>query len=507
MATKKTQYVLIPAAGLVASDQNPKQMQFFQAMHQAASFTNKIHSLSTEISAPPIKVLDSIGDNKAKLVEAAPEDLAALRASHPSVRILPVIYFERAVMRYRVSTGARVSAGGAKAKAAAKLGKAAIRITITSSKDGKPVANALVVAFTDFANRVGAQGTTNAKGQVGLALGGSSKTIERLYVYPAFGYWPGLQSKLTLKTGSKISVQAIDLAYVDCVRHFYPGNDLTFGQGVTVGVIDSGVATNHPGLIVQGGQNTVPGEKPADYGDNGTEGHGTHVAGIIASRGTPPHGIRGIAPGATLRSYRVFPQGGNQASNYAIAKAIDVGIADKCDLLNMSLGGGAPDTLTEEALTAAHDAGVVVFAATGNDDRNPVSFPAANSMCQAVSAMGRKGTFPHGTEPGGSVAAPYGKDKKNFIASFSNIGPETDLTGPGVGVISTVPAGFGVMSGTSMATPAQTGAAARLLATQKNILQMSRDQNRAAAMISAIAASCKLLGFGAIYEGKGMISP
>jgi subtilisin family serine protease len=289
------------------------------------------------------------------------------------------------------------------------------------------------------------------------------------------------------------------------VRHFYPGTDLTLGQGVTVGVVDSGVATNHPGLVVQGGQNTVPGEKPGDYGDNGTEGHGTHVAGIIASRGTPPKGIRGVAPGATLRSYRVFPKGGNQASNYAIAKAIDAGVADGCDLLNMSLGGGNPDTLTEEALTAAHDAGVVVFAANGNDDRKPVSFPAAFSMCQAVSAMGRKGTFPKGTEPNGSIASPYGKDKRNFVATFSNIGAETDLTGPGVGVISTVPAGFGVMSGTSMATPAETGAAARLLATHKNILGMPRDQNRAAAMISALAAACKRLGFGAIYEGKGMI--
>jgi hypothetical protein len=57
-------------------------------------------------------------------------------------------------------------------------------------------------------------------------------------------------------------------------------------------------------------------------------------------------------------------------------------------------------------------------------------------MCQDVSAMGRLGTFPKETEPNGSVAAPFGKDKKNVIADFSNIGPETDLTGPGVGVIS-----------------------------------------------------------------------
>jgi subtilisin len=135
-----------------------------------------------------------------------------------------------------------------------------------------------------------------------------------------------------------------------------------------------------------------------------------------------------------------------------------------------------------------------------------VSFPAANDMCQAVSAMGIKGTFPAGTEPAGSVAAPYGKDKKNFVASCSNVGSDTDLTGPGVGVISTVPGGYGVMSGTSMATPAETGAAACLLAASPAILAMPRDRHRAAAMIAAIAKACKLLGFGATFEGKGAIS-
>jgi subtilisin len=502
MATKKTQYVLVPAAGLTASSQNPQQMQFFQTLHATSLGAEKVHSVSTESGALPVKVLDSIGETKAKLIEAAPEDLAALRASHPSVRILPVVYYRRTVMRYGI--GPRIGSTAVKAK---KVTKAAggISITITAPNGGAPVAVAMVVAFTDFAQRAGAQGTTNAQGRVTLALGGGSKKIERLYVYPASAFWPGLLRNLTLKSGMVIPVIPIDLSYVDCVRYFYPGNDLAFGRGVTVGVIDSGVATNHAGLVVQGGQNTVPGEKPGDYGDNGTEGHGTHVAGIIASRGTPPKGIRGVAPGVTLRSYRVFPQGGDQASNYAIAKAIDAGVADKCDLFNMSLGGGSPDTLTEEALTAAHNAGVVVFAATGNDDRKPVSFPAAFSMCQAVSAMGRKGTFPKDTEPDGSVASPYGKDPKNFLASFSNIGSATDLIGPGVGVISTVPTGFGVMSGTSMATPAETGAAARLLATHKDILSMPRDQNRAAAMITALAAACKPFGFGAIDEGKGMI--
>jgi subtilisin len=138
-----------------------------------------------------------------------------------------------------------------------------------------------------------------------------------------------------------------------------------------------------------------------------------------------------------LRSYRVFGKGAPSATNFAIAKAIDAAVADHCDLINMSLGGGPAGPLTADAITAAHNAGTIVLAANGNDGRQPVSFPAANSLCQAVSAMGRIGTFPKGTEPDGSIAALFGSDKKNFIAEFSNIGPETDLTGPGVGVMST----------------------------------------------------------------------
>jgi subtilisin len=91
------------------------------------------------------------------------------------------------------------------------------------------------------------------------------------------------------------------------------------------------------------------------------------------------------------------------------------------------------------------------------------------------------------------------------VADFSNIGPETDLTGPGVGVISTLPGGYGVMSGTSMATPAETGAAARVLSPQAAILAMPKDANRTTAMLHALAAATKPLGFGATFEGKGLI--
>lgn len=517
MAKGKVRYVLLPSDGMAVLAQNVQQKAFFRVLHTVSTSARKTRSLSAAKGTTPIKVVDSIGEQKAKLIEMDPDDLAAFRGQHPSARIAPLVYYRAAVMRHEVMTtiqATRSRAGARKAKARstrfavkASVATGAISLTVTSAKDGKGVAGAMVVAFVDFANKVGAQGTTDAKGRVALKLGASSKKAERVYIYPAFGYWPALQSHVTLKGGSALKVLPIDTAYVDCVRSFYGPSKPSDGKGVTVGVIDSGVATKHPSLRVAGGRNTVPGENQHDFGDNGGEGHGTHVAGIIAAQGKPPAGITGVAPGVTLRSYRVFGKGQDNASNYAIAKAIDAAVADKCDLINMSLGGGDPDTVTSEAIAAAYKAGVVILAATGNDDRKPVSFPAADDKCQAVSAMGRKGTFPAGTEPAGSVAAPYGKDKNNFMASFSNIGSATDLTGPGVGVISTVPKGYGVMSGTSMATPAETGAAARVLAANPAILAMPRNEQRAAAMIVAIAKACKSLGFGSTFEGKGTISP
>ena len=204
-------------------------------------------------------------------------------------------------------------------------------------------------------------------------------------------------------------------------------------------------------------------------------------------------------------SYRVFPKGKGGASNYSIAKAIDRAVSDKCDLINMSLGGGPSDEAVHSALAHARANGAVILCANGNDSRQPVSFPAADSLAQAVSAMGRKGTFPAGVVEEGDVAAPYGTDKKNFIAEFSNIGPETDLTAPGVGIISTFPGGYAVMDGTSMACPAATGRAAHLLAANPAILAMPRDQARSDAICALILNEAKALGFGAIYEGQGLL--
>src|SRR5262249_6347417 len=141
-------------------------------------------------------------------------------------------------------------------------------------------------------------------------------------------------------------------------------------------------------------------------------------------------------------------------------------------------------------------------------DRSPVSFPASDSLALAVSALGRKGTFPSDATEVGDVAPPLGRpDRKNFIAAFSNVGPEIDLTAPGVGILSTFPGGHAPLDGTSMACPAATGAAARILASpaHASILQMSRSQGRSDAMIQLILQAARSLGFGPMFEGQGQI--
>jgi len=301
-----------------------------------------------------------------------------------------------------------------------------------------------------------------------------------------------------------VKLRPIDLSYTDELRFIYPGVSLASGANVSVGVVDTGIAS-HPDLTIAGGQNTVVGESPSDFGDNG-EGHGTHVAGIIAAHGTPPKGIRGVAPAVRLFSFRVFGKGAPGASNFAIAKGIDAAVQSGCDLINMSLGGGPSDEATQSAIADARNAGSVVLVASGNDDRAPVSFPASDPLSIAVSAIGRKGTYPPDSVEVGDVMAPFAtSDPKYYITSFSNVGPEIDLTGPGDGIISTFPGGYAVLDGTSMATPAATGAAARLLSTRPDLLAMPRDAARSDSIAKFLLQSAKQLGLGVTFEGRGLL--
>lgn len=483
-------FILLPANGLRTINESIETQNFFKSLNKKTTKPVRSAVDNITLEEPQMRIIDSIHDNGAKLVEMSPETLAQMRAVHPSIRIIPEVFYYPQRVRFMIEQQLKQ-----------QNANVSIKIRVLSAGDNKPVAKAIVVIFTNFKKRIGVQGETNSSGELTLKVPQSSMQVDQLHIYPRIGYWSLLRKRFTLNSGDIFNLTPISLQHRDAVRYFYPNAGLDIGQGVKVGVIDSGVGP-HPDLTLGGGQNCVTSEDKNDFTDS--DQHGTHVAGIIAARGTRPDGMSGIAPGVTLMAYRVFGKGQQGASNFDIAKAIDQAIEDECDIVNMSLGGGSPDELIMDAIRDAYQNGVISFVATGNDDRSPVSFPASFSLSLAVSAMGRKGTFPPKTTDVNNIKPPLGKDKKNFVAAFSNVGPQVDLIGPGVGIVSTVPGGYLAMSGTSMACPAATGAAAKLLFVQTPILNMPRSQARTEAMIRFLSSQAELLGFGATFEGIGM---
>ncbi len=483
-----SRFVLLPTRGLTADQPNNSNATevFLSAMSRHPS----AKQLRTEPSSwAEFKVIDSIHSNGAKLVEMSASTLMRLKREQPGVRVVREIFYTPArAPRPGIRTDLRSFSKRA------VLAQSVIKVVFKGT--GKAVRGVEVIAFTDYEARKGATGLTNARGEAKLDLPGSVRTLDRVYLYPEHSAWPAVLTGWSLKKGV-IELSPIDLAFVDSRVRAYPERAPTDGAKVTVGVIDTGVGP-HQAIKVAGGVNTVTGEDPADWSDSDI--HGTHVAGILAGQGDV---FRGNASGVVLRAYRVFGKGAEGASSFAIAKAIDRAVADGCDLLNLSLGGGPDDPTTSDAIKAAHARGVVCVIAAGNDG-GPVAWPGKHPLAVAVSAMGFKGAWPAGAMQAESVKPPMGKDH-SFIADFSNTGPEIDLTAPGVGIISCIPGDhFGVMDGTSMACPSVTGIIARRLALNPTVLKMERNTDRADAIVKLGLSVAYDLGLPPLLQGAGL---
>ena len=159
------------------------------------------------------------------------------------------------------------------------------------------------------------------------------------------------------------------------------------GEGVVIALIDTGIDYTNPNLgggfgptfKVIGGEDLLTGSgDPID-----SDGHGTHIAGIIAGDGS----VNGIAPGAKLLAYRIVSTGNTVPTSF-ILRAIDSAIGEGADVINLSLGGLVGGQLIREAIANAVEAGVVIVAASGNSGPGPstISYPAAAKDAIAVGA-------------------------------------------------------------------------------------------------------------------------
>lgn len=219
----------------------------------------------------------------------------------------------------------------------------------------------------------------------------------------------------------------------------------TLGEGVKVAVLDTGIDSHHPDLEdnVRGVYNAKsPGAPGKD--DNG---HGTHVAGIIAAAKNGL-GVVGVAPAAEIYGVKIFNRWGNGHLSDIIA-GLNWAYENGIRVVNMSFGTSQPSRALEEAVDRCLGAGMVLVAAAGNQEKdNSVLYSARYPGVIAVSAIDREGK----------------------LASFSSRGPEVTLAAPGVDILSTIPGNrYGTKSGTSMACPHVTGIVALLLALRPRL--------------------------------------
>jgi minor extracellular serine protease Vpr len=137
------------------------------------------------------------------------------------------------------------------------------------------------------------------------------------------------------------------------------------GQGIKIGIIDTGIDFHHPDLLGYGPAGRVVGGH--DYVNSDQEpldvnGHGTEVAGIIGANGS----FVGFAPKSQLFSYKVSASGEAVSSEYII-QAISSAIKDKMNVINISLGVNKTNDELEDAVDKAVKSGIVVVTAAGNN--------------------------------------------------------------------------------------------------------------------------------------------
>ncbi len=255
------------------------------------------------------------------------------------------------------------------------------------------------------------------------------------------------------------------------------------GLGVKVAVVDTGINLSHPDLAanIKGNYNAINSKKSG----NDDNGHGTHVAGIIAALDNNI-GVVGVAPKASLYAVKVLNASGI-GSLASLVKGIQWSIDHDMDVINMSLGFG---TATEDQLTPLHDviadavaANITVVAAAGNDPAHFTELPGRYPEVFSVAAVNSAGA----------------------LAYFNSTG-KIDFSAPGVSVYSSYKKSYATLSGTSMATPHVAGAAALIISRSASDLDHDGavEPSEVKSILASLAMDLATPGFDDV-SGYGLI--
>lgn len=255
------------------------------------------------------------------------------------------------------------------------------------------------------------------------------------------------------------------------------------GAGQVVAVIDSGVAADHEdlaGQIVDGFDFVDGVPLPAGSSVDGN-GHGTHIAGVVAASTGNGVGVASVAPSAKVMPLRALEDDGTGFESDA-AEAVVWAVDNGATVVNLSLGADKPLEVLAEAIDYAVANGVPVVAAAGNEQEegNPRIWPASLDAVIAVSAV----------------------DAQLAPSKFSSSGTWVDVAAPGTRVLSTYTGNrYVYMSGTSMAAPHVSATVALL---QSRYPDLTPGQVRE--LLVATADDLGPAGFDERY-GFGLVDP
>jgi subtilisin family serine protease len=269
-------------------------------------------------------------------------------------------------------------------------------------------------------------------------------------------------------------------------------NGLDERVNADVAIVDTGIGP-HSDLNIAGGYNCSTSDRTRWYDENG---HGTHVAGTVGAKDNT-WGVVGVAPGVRLWAVRILNSSGSGLLSWYVC-GLDWILAQRdpndssrpmIEAVNMSVAktgsddancGASNHDVLHAAICRLYAAGITVVAAAANSHSSAAGFvPAAYNQVITVSALADTDGKAGGS--GGNRCYSWGTyDRDDTFADFSNYGSDIDIIAPGKCIWSTRPGPtYGYSSGTSMAAPHVTGAAAlykssRPLATPAEVRESLR---------------------------------